>query len=58
MKTFVFILGFIGVMMILGSVGAHEQNNIGTLQFIVQELIAIACVFVAYVINEVFVKQS
>lgn len=51
MKTFIFILGFFGVFMLIGSVGANEQGNISLTQMFIQEAIAIGCLLSAFGLN-------
>ncbi len=55
LKVLCLVLLFGGGFMILGSVGALERDHIECLQFFVQEVIAILCValsFVLFVIRE------
>ena len=52
-----YVLGFGGIIYILGSVGALEQNSITMLQCFLQALAGFGCIAVAFIIfigREVF----
>ncbi len=47
----IYALGTIGVLLVLGSVGALECDNISIGKFFAQELQAIGCIVLAYIVS-------
>ena len=52
-KGFGYVIGFVGVLFAIGSVGAHEWNTITTFQLIVQEFIALIVIYLGFIVYNI-----